>query len=252
VAIRKLLFILVVFFTAACGAPRPATPTTTPSDSLAFDESADTLIIDADSRGHGSGPFPFELCSHVDNIRVWGDGRIVFANFGPGYRVLSGQLTSDKMARLIKFLYDQIFSKAWTPEPAPAGTYFGLAIHLQSGTLSYSWGEPSEPPIYQQLLAQIDPHDLTPFVPQKAQLMVAPIAAANPVLPEPLVWPAQLGLSLSQVGPGGMPISGKTLDYVWSVSNHAGILQFKEASHDYTVWLEMPEISIPDPRYGCP
>ena len=224
-----------------------------PPVSLAFDESAETLIIDADSASHGSAPFQYEGCSHVANLRVWGDGRIVVVSDEPGNQVLTGHLTSDKIGGLVKFLYDQLFSKSWTPEPAnPAAFYFGLTMHLQSGTLSYAWGQAGEPPIYQQLLAQIDPHDLTPFVPQEAQLMVAPIAAANPALPDPPVWPERFGLSLSQVGAGGTPISGRTLDYVWSASNQAGILQFKEASHDYAVWLEMPEISIPDPRYGCP
>jgi len=243
---------LIVFITAACGAPRPPTPSATPPVSLAFDESADSLIIDADSRVHGGAPFPFELCSHVDNLRVWGDGRIVVANDQPGDRVLAGHLTGDQMARLIEFLYGQFFSKAWTSEPPnPAAISFGLALHLQNETLSYSWSEASAPPIYQQLLAQIDPHDLTAFVPQTAQLIVTPGKADYPGSPEPPEWPAQFGLSLSQVGGGGTPISGAALDYVWRAFSHASSLSFKEGGKYYIVFLEMPEISIPDSRYGC-
>jgi hypothetical protein len=254
---RKLLLSAVTLLLVGCSTTLPGTQyarAVVTSPSLAFDDSADNLVIDVDSHVHGGPPFQYEGCSHVANMRVWGNGRVVVASFKPDVlQVLTGHLTKAKLSGLIQFLYDHFYSNAWTSEPPnPAAIDFGLAVHLQSETLKYSWGERSEPPIYQQLLAQIDPNDLAPFVPQKAQLMVAPGKVEYPAPPIRPEWPAQFGLSLSQVGPGGTPISGQVLAYVWDALNHNVILSYKEGSRYYTVWLEIPEISMPDPRYGCP
>ena len=74
------------------------------------------------------------MCNHIPNLRIWGDGRTIYADYQTGLRtVYTGHMDPDQVAAALKLLKTHGFFMPVPMEPAnPVGTYFKLRVTLSS------------------------------------------------------------------------------------------------------------------------
>jgi hypothetical protein len=257
--------------------PAEALPLPTPaSPSLEYDPSPDALLVEGVTSYSGLpfGPGSPSYCNYLPDLRIWGDGMVVYApppHMGVGsHKVFVGQLEKEKLVQILELFNQHKFFAPWVwgPMVSTVGGGFSLKIHIRAGDY-YSY-DSAVLDLYNQMLALIDVAGLPAYTPTKALLKIgslhtqpyAPIPVPsqtsqpgylNPDLPgNPLDWPAQLGFAPSDVGVGGREIEGPGLTALWDqilASTRSDPVWKDAANKQYKVWLEIPRVNQPlDPQ----
>lgn len=218
---------------------------------LEYQSDPTTLVIGTDSRTDPVGPMPGEMCNYIPDLRVWGDGRVVYSHFQDGTRVVqAGSLDAVQIRSLLQTLAEAGFFQKSISENNPAGTYFSLVVNLKSGRFSSTWSFPTD--IYSALSDRVARMDIPDYTPDRALLISTPCSSSYcprvDALPE---WPDRFGFSLTDAEHGGW-ISGEALSFVWqAVNTTLPAPGFHEGNKDYGVVLEIPGVSWSDPPYDC-
>ena len=254
--LHRLLVLVCVLLTAC----RPSKPTMAPPSmpKLEYEQDSQTLVISADRSGSPGGPRPGEMCNRIPGLRVWGDGRVVYAYFQPdrGRVVKTGYLDSAQIQSLLQILTEGGFFRTNTPEARnPAGTSYDIDVNLKSRGFNYSWN--SEPVLYTDLMSAIQEIHLAEFSPEKALLVTDYFSMSsshdNP-LPE---WPTQYGFSLAEADQGYW-VTSEALAFLWQVVNDPRNLLdnhrvpgLRDGDKIYSFALEIPGVSLYEPPYNC-
>jgi hypothetical protein len=238
--------------------PAPiASPYPTPqSPSLSYNHSPEALLIEATTYSSGQRQNAAE-CNFIPDLRVWGDGRIVYApamGVGGRRQVQVAKLDENTTGQVIT-LFDRhnFFAPwVWAPMPSTGGGGFDLQVHLDAG----NYGSGAVYVLYHQMLTLMGVDKLPVYVPQKALLKIGTNSPRGfPGRPgQPLEWPAQLGLLPSDVGPDGRWIEGPGLAGLWdqiNISFGSDPVWTDAVGNAYKVWLEIPGVTQPISAEQC-
>lgn len=219
---------------------------------LEYQADRSVQVIVADTSSVGGWQFLGQMCNHIPDLRVWGDGRVVYSHFQDGKRVVeAGSLDPAQIQLLLQTIAGAGFFRKNTPEvPNPQGDYFTLTVHLKSGTFSYSWN--SAPGFYSALTGVVARMGLPEYTPDRALLVSTPCSISHcpqgVALPE---WPAGYGFSLADAEHGGW-IAGEALSFVWQAVNMTfPVPGFREGNKGYGIALEIPGVSWSEPPFDC-
>ncbi len=244
---RVFLIAMCLFLGWALAACRHASP----GPKLEYQADPAVLVIGTDSLTIPV-PLPGEMCNYIPDLRVWGDGRVVYSHFQDGKRVVqAGSLDAAQIHSLLQTLAEAGFFRNNTPNQAnPAGIYFSLVVNLKSGLYHYTWNFP--PDIYSVLSSRVAGLDVPEYTPDRALLVSTPCSSAYcprvDALPE---WPDRFGFLLADAEHGGW-ISGDALSFVWQAVNTTfPVPGFREGKVDYGIVLEIPGVSWSDPPFDC-
>jgi hypothetical protein len=221
-------------------------------DLSSYSRSPNDLLIYIDENTTAGGPIIGEMCNHIPNLRIWGDGRLVYVqhdNQTGGRVVYTGYLDSDQVAAALDLLYNHGFFVPVKPEPAnPSGTFFFVKVYLAAGQQNPTVR--SERSFLSDLVNSFDLSQFTRFAPSEALLVTnIPFASSLPSMNE---WPARFGISLADADQG-LWIQGEALETLWQFVNEwqGAVPMLRENGTPYSIALEIPGISILDPPYDC-
>lgn len=241
-----LVLVILASLLAACGGKQQT------AVSLAYSSEADELVIFADENTSPGGFAIGQECNHIPRLRIWGDGRTIYADIQEGHRrVLVGQTSPETISAILQKLTDlQYFTKPPESTFSGAGTGYRIGIHLQEGDHESFWSQPNE--IYPALIDAFDPAALTDFVPEEGYLVVGPRLRKD-IFTDPLAWPDNFGFRLSDADASGRTVSGETLEFLWQAINRqpeplTGIL---DGESIYAVAVFVEGISIGEPPFKC-
>lgn len=129
----------------------------------------------------------------------------------------------------------------------PVPVTYNIEINLKSGTASRSWNY--RPPLVDQFLRQLSVAEFSAYIPKKALFLVKPAGGSDSYTE----WPADLGLSLSNVPQEGIWVEGAVLSYLWHSTNNQGQIPpaFRSAGKYYAVRLEIQELALKNVSYQC-
>jgi hypothetical protein len=220
-------------------------------DRLAYRKEPDVVVVYADILSWPGGPLPGQACNQVPALRIWGDGRIVFAQLVGGVRqVFVGTLTVDELSGLLVMLERMDYFDNPPPDSLnPAGTGYSLQVNLKWRQINSFWATENE--VFNAVIEAIKVEALGLFTPAKGLLTVGPYAGM--ILEAYPEWPQDFPFSLAQVGAEGRWVEGDILTYAWETINHqpAPLTGIEENGMRYAIGLEIEGISLQDPPFDC-
>ncbi len=256
-------FLLIIFLTlVACRQSEPklnyqndkTTLVISPEPKLYYQNDKNTLVISADAQLSPAGGLLGEYCNHIPDLRVWGDGRVIFSQYSPDRKrsVKIGNFDKSQIQTLLQLIAKSGFFRPNTPEvPNPAGTGYELKVVLTSGTYDYNWT--FQPIIYSDLIKAAGAYDLAEFTPERALLVSSPYYPdwTQPKTDLP-IWPSEYSFSLAEADKGSW-VSGDMLTFLWnSVNNSRYIVPgFQEDNKSYSIALQVPGVSFAEPPFNC-
>jgi hypothetical protein len=227
-------------------APAP-TPVRTPPP-LDWDTSPDQILIEA---MNCCGLVPPSVAQNYIPARVWGDGRVVWAEDDGrgGRRVLEGQLTPTEARALLQRFADAGFfgwNEHYQPEITPTDQPLDvLTVRLNWGRKSVSVYGGGAPPAFDTLQALVlsgagvAGHALA--VPERAYLLTLPATGAN-VTPTHQ-WPdASAGFTLDQAIQG-RPIEGEAAAFAWRTLNENLNAVVASGGKTYSLFLMVSRVT---------
>ena len=221
-------------------------------DSLIYSNDKDVVIIYANHNAWPGGSLPGQECNRIPNLRIWGDGHIVFSDVDNGSRrVLAGKISQEEIKGLFEMLDKMGFFNNPPPNSInPAGTGYQIIVNLEKQKYQSFWSNETE--IYAVLINSIEQEHLDIYTPEEGLLVVGPYKASAAIDAFPK-WPQNADFSLAEVGQEGKWISGEILLYVWEIINNQPepLTGIEENGNIYAVGLEIRGISPEDPPYDC-
>jgi hypothetical protein len=220
-------------------------------DRLAYRKDPDVVVIYASIKSWPGGYLPGQTCNQIPELRIWGDGRIVFSEMDGGVRrVFVGTLGQAAISTLLEMLDQMDFFNNPPPDSLnEAGTGYSLRVILRREETHSFWAVEND--IFNTLLAAIEVENLELFVPAEGLLMVGPYSGIlRDAFPQ---WPADFPFSLAEVGQEGRWVDGEVLSYAWDTINHQPdpLTGVEENGILYAIGLEIKGISLEDPPYDC-
>jgi hypothetical protein len=243
---RPLFFLLSLSLAAlACVTVLPPRPV------LEWDTSPDAVVIEAYVVG-GMVPMNYHQ-NYIPEVRVFGDGRIVWVEWQSGSRtVLEGQLTEAELrAVLEKFSSAGFFG--WENFYEPDGVIYDagtatLRVNLLSISKSVSEYVEGAPPKYHELWAYVANGAGTtgaPFMPENGYLLATLINGTGFTATH--IWPEEAtGLKLSDVT-AGRYVQGEALTNAWAILNENQYAIIESDGALYSITLQIPGLSYQTP-----
>lgn len=249
---------LATFIVAIVACSQSQSKLDTPTQpNLDYPNDKDTLVISLESHLIAGPPEIGQGCNDIPDLRVWGDGRIVFSQNATGQHriVKTGNLDKSQIQSLLELIAKSSFFSPNTPEvPNPAGVGYELTVELKSGTYDYSWADQwtGPPAIYSDLIKAVEGYDLAEFTPEKALLVSSSYQLSYPPGDQLPVWPSRFSFSLASADKGTW-ISGDMLTFLWQSVNDSQYIVpgFQQDNHFYSIALEIPGISREEPPFDC-
>lgn len=242
-----LVMIMAAGLLAACGGRTQQT-----AESLAYSTDAAELVIFADENTTPGGYAIGQECNHIPRLRIWGDGRTIYADILEGRRrVLVGQTPPEKINAILQTLADmQYFTNPPDSTFSGAGTGYRIGIHLQDEDHDSFWSQPNE--IYPALIGSFDPSGLTDFVPDEGYLVVGP-RLRKEIFTDPVVWPDNFDFRLSDADASGRTVTGETLEFLWQAINRQPepLTGIRDGESIYAVAVFVEGISVGEPPFKC-
>jgi hypothetical protein len=238
----------IAFLCPLLAACRPAGP------KLEYQADGSILIISADWVGSPGYPPPEFMCDHIPYLRVWGDGRVVTAQYSPDNMrlVKSGTLSPAQIQSLLQLIADGGFFRKMTPMTNPGGLYFDIDVNLKAGGYHYKYS--SQPALYTNVMRAIEAIPLEEFIPENALLVTGP--GVRNSTSNNSEWSTQYGYSLADAERGYW-VTGEALLYLWRAANDpVNFISWRapalrEGDVIYPFALEIPGVSLHEPPYNC-
>ncbi|MBL8045498.1 MAG: hypothetical protein JNL09_03100 [Anaerolineales bacterium] len=222
-----------------------------PRPALEWDTSPEAVVIEAYVVG-GMVPSNFYE-NYIPEVRVFGDGRIVWVEWQSGSRtVLEGQLTEAELrAVLEEFSSAGFFGWENFYEPDSmiydAGTAY-LRVNLLSISKSvgeYVEGAPAQYDVLWARVANGADATSTPFVPENGYLTATPLNGTGFTATH--TWPEEAtGLKLSEVT-AGQYVQGEALATAWAIINENQYATIESSGALYYIAVQIPGISYETP-----
>jgi hypothetical protein len=250
---RLLTYLLLITFTSiyllGCSAQfiRKAL-----GENYQFDTDPKSVIIQLDQKTWPLGDVPGQDCNYIPNLRIWGDGKVVYADFSGGNRrVLTGTISKDKIIEILKLLDKYGFFNSPQEEQSPSNiTGYGILVNVNGHSFHSFSSEKNE--TYDTILSLIDVNSLIDFIPEKGFLVVGPYRGFSSIdtIPE---WTSNISFSLSELVGTGRWINGSIAEYVWNTINEQSepLTGMREGSNVFAIGLEVESISPQDPPFDC-
>jgi hypothetical protein len=243
---RPLFFLLSLSLAAlACVTMLPPRP------ALEWDTSPDAVVIEAYVVG-GMVPMNYHQ-NYIPEVRVFGDGRIVWVEWQSGSRtVLEGQLTEAELRAVLEkfssagfFGWENFYEPDGVIYDAPTST---LRVNLLSTSKSVSEYVEGAPAQYDGLWARVA-HGAgaigAEFMPENGYLFATLINGTNMFITHS--WPDEAtGLTLSEVT-AGRYVQGEALAAAWRIINENQYAVVESDGALYFIAVQIPGISYQTP-----